>query len=709
MASEQSIVRGSGEERGEESTLREPILVSPDELSKAIMAGENIWRRPPSPVDTSVQWGASNYPSTVTSEQLERCRTVCRIPHTIEMIIPEPHERACYPRPGCVAVSDHLLRAGLRLPFHPFFRLILRSYGVAPTQFNPNSWSQMVGTWMLWRRASIGSDMPFSVFHSLFFPKNVAGGEESRGWYYLSPWGSHSPFLHGVPTSIKGWKSSWFWVSGRWDTIENDPMAPRQSPLPTLLTVSHLTELIYLNSFAHVLILLLHAGSLPKCEISEEEWDIIGQIYQTPPPERSYKELIDKNHHLVLHGLMTNREDFVNKRPPKPDLASIRRSVAEAKTLRTSSAAYKKQSERLLSLSRAGQQATEENVAEEGASLVQRRKRRTGPSGASSSTQAGAEVTEDAPPVPPTSQAIVPITAYFTGEQPRKRLKKSAGAPAKENRADFLGSKEEDLPEAVLEMLPPETASAVRVHSKYWTEDWANHAASCEIEDLLAANNACVARALSMGASAEDLVRGLRKKNNELEDQLKALGSWEAEVAKAKKETEEAEERWVTATSKLDTAEVRVNQLKNELHESASQVAALTKRIDDANEHQRIASEALEVANRERGELKQLNEAQAKEIGSLKAEVGAIGEAEVLKYKENFHTTPEYDDFANYWASWAAKEVMSRLREKHPELDINFLEEEFGGPTGGRPGPDEEEGGEAGEEEAEAEAVVHVD
>lgn len=226
------LLRGGSEERrGEESTsLRGPIVISSDELIRAIRAGENIWKRPDSPVDTSVQWGASKFPSRITSEQMEKCREVFRIPHTIQLIRPEPHERACYPRPGCVAVSDHLLWAGLRLPFHPFFRLVLRLYGLASTQFNPNTWSQMVGTWMLGWRARIGVDMPFSVFHSLFFPKATAGGEASKGWYYLAPWGSHSSFVVGTPFSIEGWRSLWFWVSGRWDTIENDPMAPLTVP-----------------------------------------------------------------------------------------------------------------------------------------------------------------------------------------------------------------------------------------------------------------------------------------------------------------------------------------------------------------------------------------------------------------------------------------------------------------------------------------------
>lgn len=53
-----------------------------------------------------------------------------------------------------------------------------------------------------------------------------------------------------------------------------------------------------------ILIFLFLAGSLPRCEIAEDDWDIISQLYRTPLPERSYKELIDQNHHFVLNGLI---------------------------------------------------------------------------------------------------------------------------------------------------------------------------------------------------------------------------------------------------------------------------------------------------------------------------------------------------------------------------------------------------------------------
>lgn len=96
--------------------MDDPIVANFSEVAEAILGGrKNIWKRLDSPVDTSVHWGASDYPSKLKGADLERLRTEYRIPDSIDLILSEPDERACYPRPGCVAISEAILRAGLRL------------------------------------------------------------------------------------------------------------------------------------------------------------------------------------------------------------------------------------------------------------------------------------------------------------------------------------------------------------------------------------------------------------------------------------------------------------------------------------------------------------------------------------------------------------------------------------------------------------------
>lgn len=171
--------------------------------------------------DDGMGWGAAKIPSCVSPIQLANLREKYRIPFDIELLSPTYDERACFPRQGCVAISEYLLKAGLCLPLHPFFRAVLKLYGLAPTQLAPNGWAQLVGSYFLWKQVSLGEDMPLHVFQTVYQPRSLGKGD-SKGWYSLCPWGGHSPFLLGLPTSIKGWKETWFWVRGKWQECEGD-------------------------------------------------------------------------------------------------------------------------------------------------------------------------------------------------------------------------------------------------------------------------------------------------------------------------------------------------------------------------------------------------------------------------------------------------------------------------------------------------------
>ncbi|KAL2512060.1 Uncharacterized protein Adt_17660 [Abeliophyllum distichum] len=127
-----------------------------------------------------VRWAALDLPSILVEEDLTKMREQYRIPSDVELILPGPNERACFPREGCTALHLNAFVSGMRLPLHPMLRRILRAYALAPTQ--PRK-----------------------------LPRKK-GKEEEAGWYYFCPWGSHKPLVTGCPSSIKQWKESWFWV-----------------------------------------------------------------------------------------------------------------------------------------------------------------------------------------------------------------------------------------------------------------------------------------------------------------------------------------------------------------------------------------------------------------------------------------------------------------------------------------------------------------
>ncbi|KAL2453968.1 Uncharacterized protein Adt_48533 [Abeliophyllum distichum] len=221
-----------------------------------------------------VRWAALDVPSIMVEKDLTRMREQYRIPSDVELILPGPNERACFPREGCTAFHLNAFVSRLRLPLHLMLRRILRAYSLAPTQVSPNGWSQMVGGMYLWFRHSFGMEMPLHVFQTVYQPRKLLrkkGKEEEAGWYYFCPWGSHKPLVTGCPSSIKQWKESWFWVSGNWQRVVDDPEPDLD--VPSVYGI---------------------ASSLPRCELSSGSIDVLRSIYQADIKSRSYSFILNR-------------------------------------------------------------------------------------------------------------------------------------------------------------------------------------------------------------------------------------------------------------------------------------------------------------------------------------------------------------------------------------------------------------------------------
>ncbi|KAL2497685.1 hypothetical protein Adt_23235 [Abeliophyllum distichum] len=180
--------------------------------------------------------------------------------------------------------------------------------------------------------------------------------------------------------------------------------------------------------------------------------------------------------------------------------------------------------------------------------------------------------------------------------------------------------------------------------------------------------------------------------------QMKVLGEFRtrmqeqrrlvAQASKAGKEHEQAIEGLKAA---LDSARIAYEQMEADLKESDSNLLNLTKQLDNANAAQKVASEALEAANIEKRRL--LEEAKSRdeeasvlrrdlaitEDGRKEAEAGkrevearlASAEADFVA---NFHNTEAYTNFADYFTRVGQQEVLTVLRNDHPDLDVKSLE-----------------------------------
>ncbi|KAL2500083.1 Uncharacterized protein Adt_25633 [Abeliophyllum distichum] len=120
----------------------------------------------------------------------------------------------------------------------------------------------------------------------------------------------------------------------------------------------------------------------------------------------------------------------------------------------------------------------------------------------------------------------------------------------------------------------------------------------------------------------------------------------------------------------------------------------MTKQLDNANAAQKVAAEALEVANKEKKRLLEEAKSREDEILGLRSELAKAesskkeaedGKMEVetrlanaeADFVANFHNTEAYTNFADYFARVGHQEVLTALRNDYPELDVKNLEARF--------------------------------
>ncbi|KAL2532387.1 Uncharacterized protein Adt_05738 [Abeliophyllum distichum] len=189
--------------------------------------------------------------------------------------------------------------------------------------------------------------------------------------------------------------------------------------------------------------------------------------------------------------------------------------------------------------------------------------------------------------------------------------------------------------------------------------------------------------------------------------QMKVLGEFRtrmqeqrrivAQASKADKEHEQAIEGLKAA---LDSARTANEQMEADLKESDSNLLNLTKQLDNANAAQKVAAEALEAANKEKRHLLEEAKSRDEEVSGLRKDLAIAEdgrkEAEAGKrevearlanaeadFVANFHNTEAYTNFPDYFARVGQQEVLTALRNDHPDFDVKFLEARFPPPDAG--------------------------
>ncbi|XP_044443846.1 uncharacterized protein [Triticum aestivum] len=142
---------------------------------------------------------------------VEALRAICRkysIPDGFTPLLAGNRSARAPPPPGSVCVFVDALEAGMRLPLHPFFGVVLDHFGIAPAQLAPNGWRAMAGFVVLSHFAGAPPSLPvFRHFFSLVaFPHRLypLRGKDATGAGLL---------FHPTKAKNAGWKEEFFFMS----------------------------------------------------------------------------------------------------------------------------------------------------------------------------------------------------------------------------------------------------------------------------------------------------------------------------------------------------------------------------------------------------------------------------------------------------------------------------------------------------------------
>ncbi|KAL2525650.1 putative abhydrolase domain-containing protein [Abeliophyllum distichum] len=516
-------------------------------------------------------------------------------------------------------------------------------------------------------------------------------GRRRWGWYYFCPWGSHKPLVTGCPSSIKQWKESWFWVSGNWQRVYDDPEPDLDAPSVYGI-----------------------ASPLPRCELPREVVDVLKSIYQADQKTRSYGFILNRHRCLVELGLMASKGSFIIRvqhiyiysaatdscfdaaemdqgRRPRPTLAKLTKQ--RPKTLVPGSTEDASQRKVIEELSRAGNKEVPgasnvievDDAPEVEVPLTRKRKTNAGAStGPSVADIAGPYTAGSVPPLQRT--LAVNTSGEVVLEGPPKStptLEDAAEGPydSKRRLRELIGAPGSRIPDDQLRSVPFYPAMGAQAVKKYFTPKWEEFSSHGSVEDVLEASLASAIRASTLQ------MKVLGEFRTRMQEQRKLV----AQASRADKEHEQALEGLKMA---LESARAAYEQLEADLKESDSNLLNMTKQLDNANAAQKVAAEALEAANNEKRRLLDEAKSREEEMSGLREELAKSergkkeaedGKREVearlanaeADFVANFHNTEAYTNFADYFARVGHQEVLTALRNDHPEFDVKNLEARF--------------------------------
>ena len=116
------------------------------------------------------------------AKELDKLSTYFKIKEPFKLVLTGPADKACQWKKDALCIYRDILRACIRLPFHPFIPVLLADMGIIPCQLPPNSWRLI----LCYLSQCSKHDLPPSVavFRKIFQFKNSP--DKNPGWVSLN-------------------------------------------------------------------------------------------------------------------------------------------------------------------------------------------------------------------------------------------------------------------------------------------------------------------------------------------------------------------------------------------------------------------------------------------------------------------------------------------------------------------------------------------
>ncbi|KAL8126026.1 hypothetical protein AgCh_013354 [Apium graveolens] len=153
-------------------------------------------------------------------KELEKLSSCFKIKEPFKLVLAGPADRACQWKKDALCVYRDTLRAGIRLPFHPFIPLLLADVGISPCQLPPNSWRLILCYLSQCAKHNVPTSV--AVFRKIFQFKNSP--DKSPGWVSINQCPTIPHIVNGksIPDNNLGWKKDFLfviWEGGDWGSL----------------------------------------------------------------------------------------------------------------------------------------------------------------------------------------------------------------------------------------------------------------------------------------------------------------------------------------------------------------------------------------------------------------------------------------------------------------------------------------------------------